>query len=217
MEEENANVLDSYLTDFCRSCDDGLNAINRAIQLTASEPEKFTEELRDMVVGYVILNIFSLWEKFIEDIFIAYMLGKASSMGNPCERYVFPVDEVHAYQMIKGINQYPEWSNVDTIQVYANNFLKDGKPFSKLLEMQDALKSLKKIRNALAHSSKDAKRKFENLVQGKLGRLPDGITPVRFLIEHRTGRTRNSSYYYEYYIDFLKETAGYLVENPSET
>lgn len=119
--------------------------------------------------------------------------------------------------MIKGINQYPEWSNVDTIQVYANNFLKDGKPFSKLLEMQDALKSLKKIRNALAHSSKDAKRKFENLVQGKLGRLPDGITPVRFLIEHRTGRTRNSPYYYEYYIDFLKETAGYLVENPSET
>ena len=39
MEEENANVLDSYLTDFCESCDDGLNAINRAIQLTASEPK----------------------------------------------------------------------------------------------------------------------------------------------------------------------------------
>lgn len=217
MEEENANVLDSYLIAFCRSCDVSLNAINKSIQLTASEPEKFTDELRDMVVSYAILNIFSLWEKFIEDIFIAYMLGKSSSTGNPCERYVSPIDEAHAYQMIKGVNQYPEWSNIDTIRIYANNFFKDGKPFARLSEMQEALKGLKKIRNALAHSSKDAKRKFEDLVQGKIGCLPDDITPVKFLIEHKNGRNRNSPYYYEYYIDFLKETARYLVENPNET
>lgn len=217
MDEENINVLDSSLTNFCRACDTGLNAISQAIQLTTSEPEKFTEELRDMVVGYAILNIFSLWEKFIEDIFIAYMLGNSSSTGNPCERYVSPVDEEHAYRMVKGINQFPEWSNINSIQTCANNFFENGKPFSKLLQMQETLNALRRIRNALAHASKDAKLKFEKLVQGKIGRLPDGITPAEFLIEYKLERTRNSPYYYEYYINFLKETARYLVENPNET
>lgn len=217
MGEENANFLDSSLMSFCGACDAGLNAISQAIQLTDDEPEKFTGELRDMVVGYVILNIFSLWEKFLEDIFIAYMLGNSSNTGNPCERYVSPVDEDHAYRMVKGINQYPEWSNINTIQTCAKIFFKNGKPFSKLSQMQEPLNALKRIRNALAHASKDAKQKFENLVQGKIGRLPDDITPAKFLIEYKLERTRNSPYYYEYYINFLKETARYLVENPNET
>lgn len=71
---------------------------------------------------------------------------------------------------------------------------------------------LKKVRNAIAHTSIQAQKDFENLVQGKVGYLPEGISPAKFLIEFKMGKQKNAPTYCEYYISYLKNTAKILVE-----
>lgn len=94
----------------------------------------------------------------------------------------------------------------------ANDFFEACGPFEILKTLKSEITSLKKIRNAIAHSSSRAKGEFEKLVQGKIGYLPDKIIPATFLIDYKVGRRRDSDTYCEHYIRYLKDTAEVLVE-----
>ena len=127
-------------------------------------------------------------------------------------------DRNHAYKMIQNVNLYPDWSDVEKVLTNARNFFENGGSFEILKTVKAELTSFKKVRNSIAHISIRSKRDFENLVQGKVGYLPDGITPAKFLIEFKTGRERNAPTYCEHYIAYLKDTAKMLVEySPGET
>ena len=204
--------LDILLEDFESECDNNLNIYFNALKLYNDHPDMFPEMMRDMVVEYVVLKLFGKWEEFLEEIFIEYMLGSRSEYGDPTHRYVNPVDKAHAYRMIQNVNLYPDWSDVEKILINARNFFENGGAFEVLKTIKADITSLKKVRNAIAHTSSRAKKDFENLVQGKIGYLPEGITPARFLIEFKVRRQRNAPTYCEYYISYLKDTAKILVQ-----
>ena len=111
------------------------------------------------------------WERFLENIFIEYMLGAKSEKGG-------------AFEILK--------------------------------TMKAELTSLKKVRNSIAHISLRAKKDFENLVQGKIGYLPDDITPSKFLIEYKVEKKKSSPTYCEHYILYLKNLAKMIVEYNGE-
>lgn len=212
MPEENASKLDESFQKFHQICEQNIDSVQKALKLHAEQPEAFSTDLRNMIIDYSILNTYSSWEKFLEDIFIFYMLGMCSHSGNHNVRYVNPLNCEHAYKMIQSTSSYPDWSRID---IYAKNFFENGKPFNKLSEMQENLNGLRKVRNAIAHSSKDAGIKFQKLVQGKLGSFPSGMTPADFLVA-KVGKKKSDPCYYEYYIRFLEDAAEYLVENPAD-
>ncbi len=179
-------------------------------------PEDYSEKMHHIFAEHILLTAYRNWELFIENIFISYMLGDFSKMGNPVKRFVYPNDEEHAYKMIKSVRLYPEWSNIEDILTYAENFFENSGSFIYLKTMKGELNSMKKIRNAIAHNSLRAKQEFENLVQGKVGFLPSKITPAEFLTNYRIGKKKTDMLYIEYYIDYLKNAAEMLVQYDAE-
>lgn len=212
MPEEQEESLDNILEDFEVECDNDLNIYFSSLQLYNVHSEIFPETMRNMMVEYVVLKLFGKWEKFLEDSFIEYMVGGHSKNGGIVNRYVNPVDKDHAYRMIRNVNLYPDWSDIEKVLTNARNFFENGGAFEILKTVKGELTSLRKIRNAIAHTSTNAKNDFENLVRGKIGYLPDDISPALFLIEFKTEKKKNSPTYCEYYINYLKNIARMLVE-----
>jgi hypothetical protein len=71
---------------------------------------KFDLAIRDLVVGYSFIKLFLCWENFLEQVFIGYTLDEAGLNGKKLTRYVLPMDYDHAYSLIKGTAQYPDWT-----------------------------------------------------------------------------------------------------------
>lgn len=207
--------LDKLLVEFKMECDSNLNLYATSLQLHSEHSDLFSETMRNMIVEHAILKMFGTWERFLEDIFIEYMLGGYSRTGQIVNRYVAPVDRDHAYKMIQNVNLYPDWSDIDKVLTNARNFFENGGSFEILKTVKAELTSFKKVRNSIAHISIKAKTDFENLVRGKVGYLPDGITPAKFLIDFKPIKERNAPTYYEHYITYLKDTAKMLVEYSS--
>ena len=207
------NILDDYLVDFKTKCDLTLQVYFDSISLfNENAVSGFTSEMKDMIVENLILKIYSSWESFLENIFIAYMLGNKSDNGTAIIKYVSPRDAEHAYNLIKSITPYPDWTDIDKILINAENFFEDGGPFSLLKTLKSEINAVKKIRNAIAHTSRKANQDFENLVRGKVGHLPADISPARFISDYKNGTRRNSPTYFEHYIEFLKNSSTMLVE-----
>ena len=66
------------------------------------------------------------FERFLELSFLCYMLGQPGLNGNTFARYVSPVSEENALNMIKGNNRFADFTNRDIIVRLANNFFDAG-------------------------------------------------------------------------------------------
>ena len=209
-------MIDEILFSYQKENDELLELFYSSCAMKERFPEAYSEKMHYIFVEHILLTAYRNWEFFIEKVFIRYMLGDFSKKGKPVQRFVYPKDENHAYEMIKNVRLYPDWSDIDIILTYAENFFEDGGAFIYLRTMKGELYSIKKIRNAIAHNSLKAKREFENLVQGKIGFLPNNITPADFLANHKIGKKKTDMLYIEYYIDFLKNAAEMLVQYNAE-
>lgn len=216
MPDETKTSLDVFLEEFQEECDNALNLYHTALALYNTQPEVFSEGMKNMLTESVILQLFGRWERFLESIFIEYMCGAKSVNGSAAVRYVFPISPEHAYQLVQNVNAYPDWADLEKVLKNANNFFENGGPFGVLNTMKAEINAIRKVRNAIAHTSKSATEKFEDHVRGKVGYLPEGITPAKFLSEHKTGKRKKDPTFCEHYIEYLKNTAEILVEYNNE-
>ena len=204
-------TMDRYLDAFKDLCSNYLGIYYNSQTLFNNHPEYFSEEMRNVVTESLAVKIFAQWENFLQQIFIEYMLGRKSENGSLAKRYVFPNDAEHAYNMIKNVNSFPEWADVEKVLINANNFFEDYGPFKILKTTKSEINALRKIRNAIAHTSMKSVEDFEKIVRGNVGYLPDGITPAIYLIEYKSGKRKKDPNWFEYYIDHLKNVAEILV------
>ena len=207
------SILDTHLASFVAKCDWALQVYYNAASLyNEHKIDGFSADMKYMIIENVIMNTCSVWEKFLEDIFVAYMQGNKSDNGCAVVTYVSPINDEHAYNLIKSVTLYPDWADIEKVLTNAENFFENGGSFRILKTLKADLSAIKKVRNAIAHTSKKSRKEFEDLVRGKVGHLPNNITPAIFLSEHKTGNGHSDPTYFEYYIDFLKASAGMLVE-----
>lgn len=213
-----SNILDDYLSSFNAKCDWALQVYFSTVSIfNENQVNGFTADMKYMVIESVILNVCSSWETFLEDIFIAYMRGNKSKNGSAVTVYVLPNDDEHAYNLIRNVTTYPDWSDISKILINAENFFENGGPFKLLRTLKGDINAVKTIRNAIAHTSKKARENFNNLVRGKIGHVPNDITPARFVSEYKTGPRRADPTFFEYYVSFLKNSASMLVEYQADT
>ncbi|MBR3786604.1 MAG: hypothetical protein IKJ77_09375 [Firmicutes bacterium] len=207
------NILDDHLINFKTKCDWALQVYFDSVSLfNENQVNGFTADMKYMIIENIILKVCSCWEKFLEDIFIAYMRGNQSDNGCSVTVYVFPTSDEHAYNLIKNVTTYPDWTDINKIMTNAENFFENGGPFKLLHTLRGDINAIKKIRNAIAHTSKKAREDFENLVRGKVGHLPNDITPAKFVCEYKAGTRGADPTFFEYYVNFLKDSASMLVE-----
>lgn len=140
-----------------------------------------TSKRRDALIEVAFLRGYIVWETFLEDCFILYLLGRKPPRGRPPYRYARPANRSAAYEFAAEGRDYPVWSE-QAVRSRAMRFFRNGGHFAHSLQSNQTLFSeVRTIRNAVAHQSLDAREKFENLVRTKLGALPPNTTVGSFL------------------------------------
>lgn len=208
-----ADVLRDFDKSISRS--QGLACAAQQWIVRANGPQKprFTIAYRDMLVELAFLHLFLAWERFLEESFLLYMLGKQSPRNYAPQRFVTPPTRAHAFQLTlpeRG-RSYAEWDNVDVVRERAQRFFGKGDPYERVLsDHTHILKEIQTIRNAIVHRSISSQDKLEKLVRNKVSYLPSNFRVGTFLIAVVRGHTVPISYL-DYYLNVLNRAARDIV------
>jgi hypothetical protein len=140
-----------------------------------------------------------------------YLVGDTAPRGRAPLRFtVPPTRKLAEVWVIPEGRPYASW-DAQHVSSRAERFFRDGRPFAAALRgSQSHLAETKTIRNAIAHDSKSAREKFENVVRVKLGVLPPNLTVGGFLSTTIAGSTPPKSYL-ESYLDRLDLVASQII------
>ena len=183
----------------------------RKWSLPTSSPH-ISASRRNSMVELAFLRGFLAWESFLEESFILHMLGKKPRRGKPPVRYVLPPNRKLAFELASAGLDYAKWESAKDVATRATRFFRDGRPFTSALRAkQNTLDDARTLRNAVAHRSEAAQRKFERLARNELGgALPPGITVGRFLNTTRSPSIPPESFL-EYYLGTLQLVAEQII------
>lgn len=159
----------------------------------------FEKDIYDHLVERCFMCVYLLWENFLEEAFTLYLLDQADMKGNNYTRFVFPKDETHAYELLKGTNNYPDWTNLSTVKTLSKLFFENSGPFALLQNEPVEFSHIKKIRNRISHVSKQSIKTFDKLTQSQIARSK--ISAADFLSAFKDHTTTT---YYSFYTDFIK-------------
>jgi hypothetical protein len=159
-----------------------------------------------------LLRAFLAWETFLEESFILYLLGHRPLRGRAPQRYAFPPNQRAAADwLLPEGGSYTRWTNAAHVSLRAERFFRAGRPFVPVLRSnQNVLEELRTLRNAIAHTSVNTKRKFENLARLKLGVLPPNLTVGAFLGMTIAGSSPPSSFL-EFYFSKIEFAAQKII------
>ncbi len=161
------------------------------------------KHVADSISELVFLRVFLAWEIYCEELFLLYLLGGKTRNNKIVKRYVNPRDRSHAYDLTKGLKQYPDWTNLSDITQISNLYFHNGQPFSKLKTFSNSFDELRTLRNAIAHRSKNSEEKFKSLVRKEMGFLPARCSVGSFLLSKKT----NGMSYLSHYTNILESAA----------
>ena len=130
------------------------------------------ESTVDMVYRMAFLQVFSLWEVFLEESFCAFVMREPTRSGF-CEAglIVSARTAEQARNAVLGGAPYVSWANPPVAVAACKRVVTAGRHESVLTSAATDLESLAKIRHAVAHSSQHSKREFESAAIA-LGGLP---------------------------------------------
>lgn len=158
----------------------------------------YSKNIHAAIVEHCFMGLFLAWENFIEKTFLSYLCGETDLKGQVYSRYSTPNDIEHAYNMVKGTKQYPDWTNLDHINILSNIYFNDSGPFILLKSSPVELQHIKTIRNKISHVSEKSTRAFNSLLASTI--FTTNISICDFLVTFK----QDSDTYYSYYTNILK-------------
>lgn len=159
----------------------------------------FNLKMYSAIVEHCFMQIFLAWEIFLEKSFLLYLKGACDLKGNAYVRYALPIDNDHAYNMVKGTKQYPDWTNINEINTLSNIYFENSGPYILLTSNPIELAQVKTIRNKISHVSEKSTRAFNSLLAQTIIRSAN-VSVCDFLMSFKNG----SETYYTYYTDIIK-------------
>lgn len=138
---------------------------------------------RDTALFYegIFLRSVTAFEGLVEDLFVGLLTESVKPGRNVLPRVTFRSHAV-ARDVMLGGRPYVDWLPYQFTEKRAEAFFRGGLPFRNL-ENGDKreLERIIKIRNAVAHQSRNARRKFEESVIGAAPMLSVERTPAGYL------------------------------------
>lgn len=181
----------------------------RVTALAGLQTPNAPKNLHEVLYEVAFLRTFVAWERFLEDAFLSYLMGKKPLHGRPPHRYYRPPDVPSAWRFLSrlsGNRPYLDWTDVIQVSDRADLVFRQGSCFNKLRAENVVIQEMKRVRNAITHHSDDARGKFEELVRQKLTILPPRCTPGSFLgsydLADQTHRT-----FLDMYLDVISALA----------
>lgn len=206
------------LRDFSSDVEQSRKLVFAARQwiVPASGPRKpkFTTFHRNILIELAFLKAYLAWERFLEESFILYLLGKKPVRRRSTPRsYLVPNGWKHAFELIlpETGRRYVDWDNVEFVRKRAKRFFANGEPFESALSARlNLFGEIQTVRNAIAHRSLTSQSKFQNLVRDKLTYLPAGLSVGGFLDSGVVGAHPPATYL-DRYFEGLSKTAVRIV------
>ena len=152
----------------------------------------------------IFLRAFRAYEKLVRDVFILYSHGVESDSGKKALSYINSKSFLHAEILIKSERPFLDWGSPDNVIKRAETYLKDGEPIKlPLLSYRGPLIEYKKVRNHIAHDSKESFDGYITVLRKHFGTVPLTIPcPGAFLLQN--DRFNPNLYKLQAFFDILK-------------
>lgn len=162
------------------------NAGNRWLARPLTRTPRFTVRHRDYLAEIAFLKAYIAWELFLEESFVLFLLGKLAPAGARPIRTIVPSTRAIAEKLfIPETRPFADWTVTEHVLTRAKKSFKTGTdPYSlSLRRHNNTLTEIKKIRNAIAHSSSTTQELFKQVARDRLrpGVCPPDLTVGGFL------------------------------------
>jgi hypothetical protein len=157
-------------------------------------------------IEYVFLDGYKCWENFIEEIFISYTTYNKPISGKTPESFLKPTNEEHALDLLKLEKTYLDWTSPDNIIKRAEICFKSHQIITQPIQQcLSDLRDAKKIRNCIAHGSKESNRIFNGVCRQNLGKIFN--SPGEYLNHSSPDKV---NHYNIYYLNLFKNLVSLL-------
>jgi hypothetical protein len=96
---------------------------------------RFTIAHQDMLIELAFLRSFLAWERFLEESFVLYLLGKKSPRRYSPRRFIQPPNREYAIQLtLPESRPYADWDNHESVLIRARRFFVNGEPYESVLK-----------------------------------------------------------------------------------
>lgn len=168
----------------------GIDSFVGRLEVLATEGRLSRTDIERAYTG-AFLSFFTLYERSWEDLFFGLLMGRLT-LARPVVPLVSIKSESVARNVVKGGSAFITWFPLDHTLNRAPLYLSQGRPYDRITSIQkgQVTKALT-IRNALAHESREALRKFHKSLIGQQ-LLPKSETrPAGYLRgNHAANQTR---------------------------
>lgn len=148
---------------------------------------------RDVTRAYegAFLSFYTGLERHLEQLFMGLLMSRVVVSGRPV-RSLVTASEVTARRIVAGNRAYAEWLPIHHTTRRARSLLSEGRPFDRLSNVDtQVLEQMRIVRNAVAHKSSHANRRFRKEFIDGNGIPPLQRTPAGYLRgQHAAGQTR---------------------------
>jgi hypothetical protein len=157
------------------------------------------------------LNFFIAWERFLEDALTKLMAGEPTISGRAPVRYVMPIDQDAAKDLVRGNSRYFDYANTDFVRNLVKMYFQDSYPFEPHMGSIFAeLADLRTMRNSSAHLTTSTQRPLESLAQRIFSTAHPGISLYSLIVS--VNPKVPGSTVYSSYRDKLLVTAGLIAQ-----
>jgi hypothetical protein len=216
------NSLQSWMPKFRRK----LSAVFRDFDSELKRLESFDAENQARISAFsgsisvlqlhfiteaIFFKAFRAYESFVRDVFLLYCLEKRPKSGGCVTSYLSPKGFLHAEELIQSSMRFLDWTNPDTIIERAELYLKDGFPVKLPYTIhRENLLDFKKIRNHIAHDSKESLSGYLSVIRRHFGVVPLRIPPPgEFLLV--TDRNDPNKYKLLVFFDLMRKISYDLI------
>lgn len=172
--------LGDIYSNFKKELEDNQNILSQSIELFDARNFGYPQELHYKIVETCFVEMFNSFENFIEKAFISYLTRKPDLKGNKYKCYVSPKDEKHAYNILKGKNNYPKWTDIKEICLIVDLYFEDCGPFKQLCTNPSELQEIKNIRHYIVHKSENALENYKKVLYKHVSIY--NMKPAEFLL-----------------------------------
>ncbi len=157
-----------------------------------------------LITENLFFSAYGAYESLIEDVFLLYTMEKKPLHGCKPKSYLKPNNFDHAANLIKSSMPFLDWTSTDVVIKRAELYLKDGYPIKDVITGNQAvLKDLKRIRNHIAHNSRESTGKYLTVLRNNLATVPVKSPKVgEYLL--MIDRHNRPDYYFMTYINHIE-------------
>ncbi|MFI5294628.1 MAG: hypothetical protein ACHQ0Y_06325 [Thermodesulfovibrionales bacterium] len=187
-----------------------LDALNQS-QFFASGSNKavLTKTQLHVLTEAIFFAAFRSYEQFMRNIFVLYCCGIQPNKRKLVHPFLKPKTMIHAEELLQSSMPFLDWSSPDNLVGRAETYLEAGYPIKDVITANiEALRDLKRMRNHIAHMSKESHAEYLKTVRRHYGTNPLKVPrPGEFLLLRPTGST---SYYLSDYLKIIDKVATQL-------